>query len=147
MEILKMTAAHRATARDMAKVFYNSNAVLRPVPDEFIERNIAEAVGDNPHFNGYMFMEDGEFAGFGYISEYYETEVGGMCVMIIDLYISEKYRRRGFGTEFFRFVFNKYSYAKRFRLEVEKSNTAAIAAYENLGFENLDYLQMIKEIS
>ena len=145
MEIIKMTEAHRDDVRRMSEVFYNSAAVTHEVPSEYIEKNINEALGENPYFTGYVLIENGSPAGFSYVSAYYETEVGGMCAMIIDLYVDEKYRGRGFGTQLFEFVFREYSHAKRFRLEVERSNTSAIALYGKLGFEELGYMQMIKE--
>ncbi len=145
MEIIKMSEAHRDEVKRMSEVFYSSAAVAHEVPAEYIERNINEALGENPYFTGYVLMEEDSPAGFSYVSEYYETEVGGMCAMIIDLYVDEKYRGRGFGTRLFEFVFKEYSHAKRFRLEVERNNTSAIALYRKLGFEELGYMQMIKE--
>ena len=145
MEIVKMTAAHHDDVRRMSEIFYNSDAVDHDVPAESIEKNIAEATGDNPYFTGYVLAEDGENVGYSYVSQYYETEIGGMCVMIIDLYIDEKCRGRGFGTQLFNFVFKEYSHAKRFRLEVERDNENAVALYKKLGFKELGYMQMIIE--
>lgn len=145
MEIVKMTEHFMDDVKRMSEIFYSSSAVAQYVPSECIERNICEAIGENPYFTGYVMIENGSPVGFSYVSEYYETEVGGMCVMIVDLYVEAKYRGRGFGTQFFEFVFKEYSYAKRFRLEVEKNNISAIDLYRRLGFDELGYMQMIKE--
>lgn len=131
-------------ALEMAEVFYNSAAVLSPVPQNILVHNIEQALDENSNLDGYIFTEDGKAVGMGYVSQYYETEVGGICVIILDLYISDEYRNRGFATKFFEFVFEKYSYAKRFRLELEKDNLKAEALYKKLGFKKLEYMQMIK---
>ena len=46
------------------------------------------------------------------MTTYYETEVGGICVQIIDLYVNENARGKGVG-QYFNYLFDKYSDAKR----------------------------------
>jgi ribosomal protein S18 acetylase RimI-like enzyme len=45
-----------------------------------------------------------------------------------------------------QFMEDEYPSAKRFHLEVAEENTRAIELYKKLGYEILEYVQMIKEI-
>jgi ribosomal protein S18 acetylase RimI-like enzyme len=76
----------------------------------------------------------------------FATEVGGLVVLLEDLYISEERRGKGLGHKFMQFIEQEYPLAKRFRLEVTKENTQAIDLYGKLGFEVLEYVQMVKNI-
>lgn len=145
MEIVKMQKCHIVDVERMAKVFYYGDAVCHEIPWENIKATISEAISDSEFLDGYVFEVDGETAGFGFITKYYESECGGICVQIIDLYIDMKFRKQGIAKKYFEFVFNKYSYAKRFRLEVVEDNYPAVNLYKSMGFEKLPYMQMIKE--
>lgn len=145
MEIVEMQERHAADMERMTKVFYCSEAVCHEIPWKNIESTIAEAVSDSEMLDGYVFEADGEAAGFGFITKYFESECGGVCVQIMDLYVEEKFRGRGFAKQYFEFVFKEYSYAKRFRLEAAPDNENAIRLYKNLGFKEISYIQMIKE--
>lgn len=142
MNIETMKECHVDKVLEMSKVFYTSDALDHDVPMDIIKKNINVAVSDNDILTGYVFCENNEIVGFSYVTEYYETEVGGVCVQILDLYIDEKYRGRGFASQYFRYVFDKYSYAKRFRLEYVKENESAIAVYKHMGFKKISYGQM-----
>ena len=142
MNIEIMNESHARKVLEMSKVFYTSDALDHEVPMDIIKENIDVAVSDNDILTGYVFCEDDEIVGFSYVTTYYETEVGGVCAQILDLYIDEKYRGRGFASQYFRYVFDKYSYAKRFRLEYVKENESAIAVYKHLGFKEISYGQM-----
>lgn len=137
-----MNNSHTDKLLDMAKIFYSSDALDHEVPIDIIKQNIKEAVGDNSILTGYVFCEDNNIIGFSYVTCYYETEVGGVCAQVLDLYIDEKYRGRGFATQYFNYIFEKYSYAKRFRLEVVKDNIKAIDVYKRMGFKDISYGQM-----
>jgi len=43
-------------------------------------------------------------------------------------------------------LFKEYPAAKRFHLEVAEENTRAIGLYKKLGYEVLDYVQMVKNV-
>ena len=68
--------------------------------------------------------------------------MGGICVQIIDLYVNENARGKGVATQYFNYLFDKYSDAKRFRLEVVKDNVKAISLYKKMGFTDVSYGQM-----
>ncbi len=145
MEIKKMQKCHVPDVKQMAKKFYYSDAVCHEIPWENIQNSIETAVSDDSILDGYVFDADGETAGFSFITQYFETECGGICVQIIDLYVDEKFRKQGIAKQYFEFVFGKYSHAKRFRLEAVEDNYPAVSLYKKLGFKKLDYMQMIKE--
>lgn len=142
MEIKVMDSSHIDKVLEMSKVFYSSDALDHEVPIDIIKENIKTAVSDNDVLTGYVFYENGELTGFSYITSYYETEVGGICVQILDLYVDDNYRGQGFASQYFRYVFDKYSYAKRFRLEYVKDNERALNVYKHLGFKEIAYGQM-----
>lgn len=142
MNIEVMNKSHVDKVLEMSKIFYSSDALDHEVPMDIISDNINVAVSDNDMLTGYVFREGDEIVGFSYVTCYYETEVGGVCAQILDLYIDEKYRGRGFATQYFNFLFDKYSYAKRFRLEVVKDNEKAINVYKRMGFKEISYGQM-----
>lgn len=147
MRIEKMTEADRADVLAMSREFYSSDAVSHPADNAKLVNVFETALSSLPSFNGYIFKDDGgKAAGYAYISEYYESEIGGMCVMLIDLFVKSEYRGRGIATSFFKFVKREYSYAKRLRLEVMPDNENAIAAYRRWGFADLPYKQMIMDM-
>lgn len=143
MEIKKMNENYYSEVFDMTKAFYSSDAVDHKIPDINIKNTIDNALTEGNLFDGYIMFEDSNIIGFAYVTRYFETEVGGDCVMILDLYIKKEHRKKGYGSAFLNYVFQQYSYAKRFRLEVSKDNISAIHAYKKLGFTELSYKQMV----
>ena len=139
----KMNSNDFNTILDFAKNFYSSNAVNHSVPEQTLAASVTEAIGDNPNFVGYTFKDGEKTVGFSYISTYFESEIGGICVLIEDIYIVEKHRGQGICSRYFDFIFNEYSFAKRFRIELTPENNDARRLYERIGFKTLSYDQMI----
>lgn len=132
---------------EMASEFYHSPAVLHPVPDAFFERTADEALASDAYAQIYILECDRRPAGYGLTAKTFSQEAGGYVIWLEELYIREEYRSRGLGSEFFAYVEKKYEgRAARFRLEVEEDNVRAVSLYKRLGYETLDYVQMIKEI-
>ena len=130
----------------MAKDFYSSNAVEHNIDINIIEATFEAAVSNSPFMRALMIEDDNAPVGFGLLSFYHATEVGGLAVLLEDLYINEACRGKGLGREFMCFMEREYPSAKRFSLEVAKENTRAIELYKSLGYEILDYVQMVKNI-
>lgn len=128
----------------MAKRFYAPPAVLH-FPSEDVMLSAFQASFDTPEFvKGYMFEYNNEPAGYAIISMKFETEVGGFAAWVEELFVEEKFRSRGIGKNFFDFLTNEFKgKIKRIRLEVGNENEGAKKLYQNLGFEYLDYKQMI----
>lgn len=131
---------------EMTKEFYTSEAVLHSIPQEYIETTFDNLVNNTPYAKGYMIEYNGEIAGYALLAITYSNEVGGKVVWIEEIFIKEEFRGKGIGKNVFGQIKELNKDAKRFRLEVTKENLGAIRLYENLGYENLDYLQMTIDI-
>lgn len=142
MNIELMSECHKDRVLELSKEFYCSDALDHEIPMEIVASNIDTAISDNSCLVGYVFCDEKNVVGFSYITTYYETEIGGMCLQIIDLYVEQSARGKGIATQYFNYLFDKYTDAKRFRLEVVSDNEKAISLYKKIGFENVSYSQM-----
>ena len=128
----------------MVKKFYAPPAVLHFPSDEVMMSAFYASFEIPELVKGYMFEYDDSPAGYAIVSMKFETEVGGMAAWIEELFVEEKYRSKGIGKNFFRFLAEEEKgKIKRIRLEVGDDNEGAKKLYENIGFEFLDYKQMV----
>lgn len=108
-----------------------------------LHRTFLDAVGQEPSLWGLVLWDGGQAVGFSYLTSFYACECGGKTLMIEEIYLKESCRGKGFGRQFFRWLFQEYPQVKRFRLEVTKANAGAAKLYASLGFVPLEYNQMI----
>lgn len=143
--IRKLTAQDREIYLSLAHAFYQSSAVLAPVPDSHLEATFDELMRSDVYAEGYLLEWEGEAAGYALISKTFSQEAGGLTVWLEELFVLPEYRSHGLGRSFLEFLGREYAAAKRLRLEVEAENVRAVALYEKLGFRVLPYAQMVKE--
>ena len=144
--IRRFTENDRESYIEMAGEFYHSDAVLHPIPDGYFVRTVEEALRSDAYAEIFLFECDGETAGYGLTAKTYSQEAGGYVWWIEEVYIREKFRSRGLGREFFHYLEEqKGKEVTRLRLEVEEENTRAAALYRKLGYEVLNYEQMVKD--
>lgn len=126
----------------LSKLFYATDAVLSPLPEEFHKNIFKEICRSSAYLEAFLFSFAGEIAGYGLVSKRFSTEAGGLECWVEDLFVLPKFRGQGIGGAFLDFVKKRYS-TNRFRLEVEEENHRAVALYRKHGFEFLSYRQMI----
>ncbi|MBQ9940890.1 MAG: GNAT family N-acetyltransferase [Clostridia bacterium] len=143
--IREITKQDRSVFLQLAKEFYSSDAVLGNIPDSYHDNAFSEAVNSKIYLRIFIFEYENKTAGYATVSKKFETESGGFCMWIEDFYIREEFRSKRLGSEFINFMDRNFPYAKRLRLEVEQENTRAINLYKKHGFDNLPYMQMIKQ--
>ena len=68
MQVRPMTAADREIVLPMVEQFYHSPAVEHAVPHDIIRKTFADAVGLNPHLEGFVLEEEGQPVGFAYLT-------------------------------------------------------------------------------
>ncbi|MCR5505454.1 MAG: GNAT family N-acetyltransferase [Bacilli bacterium] len=125
--------------------FYASPAVIHKPEVEVLKRNIDACLNPDIPLRGIVFTIDDKIVGYSMLAMSFSTEYGVPCVWIEDIFVKEKYRNRGIGTEFFNYLKREYPREQyRLRLEVEKDNERAISFYEQNGLTDIEYLQ--KEI-
>ena len=130
----------------LSKEFYDSDAVLHPLPDAYHDQTFQELMQSSAYAQGFMLESDGTPAGYALLAKTFSREAGGIVLWVEEIYIRPAYRGHGLGKEFFAFLFQHAgSEVKRIRLEVEPENTGAIRLYQSLGFQTLPYMQMVKE--
>ena len=128
----------------LSREFYNSPAVLAPIKEEYHENAFCELMRSRDYLDCYILEYDGNVAGFGLLNISYCHEAGGKIVWFEELYIREAFRSHGIGRAFFAYVEEHFP-AFRYRLEVEKENERAVKLYKSLGYDFLEYDQMIKD--
>ncbi len=128
----------------MVKKFYAPPAVLHFPSDEVMLSAFDASLSIPELVKGYIFECGGKPAGYSIVSMKFETEVGGMAAWIEELFVEEEFRGMGVAHSFFDFLSEELKGSiKRLRLEVGDENEGAKRLYQNLGFEFLDYKQMV----
>ena len=142
-----ITAADETDFYTMAEEFYHSDAVLHPIPAEYHRRAFAEMMRSGQYLSGSIFTAGDNTAGFAVTNRMMQHEAGGVMVWVEDLYIRPAYRGQGLGSRFLAWLEEQLrGDAVMLRLETEPENERAQELYYRLGYENLNYLQMIKRL-
>ena len=155
--IRKYESRHRNDFLQMMKEFFASPAVLHNVPEKHFRKTIDQLENDSPYLDVYVFEACEEssqnsevadtgvagtrIAGYGAVTKTYSNEAGGLCFWFDEIYIREEVRGQGLGSAFIKQVIAEHPEVKRFRLETEPENEAAVRLYKKLGFEPLEYCQ------
>ena len=138
-----ITAADEAVYLQMAHDFYQSEAVDHVIPDSYLERTFQALISGSPFSACYLFEIDGETAGYALLALTWSKEAGGLTVWVDELYVLPRFRSHGLGRSFLASLPTLYHDAVRLRLEVEDRNVRAKSLYRQLGYEMLNYQQMI----
>ena len=144
--IRNMNNDDKAVFFEMMKDFYSSKAVTHNIDASVMEATFNAAINEPHLLRGFIIEDSGTPAGFALISFCYATEVGGLAVLLEDIYLSKACRGKGLGSKFIGYIEKEYPKAKRFYLEVTKENTRAIDLYKKHGYEIHEYVQMAKNI-
>ncbi len=132
---------------ELLEEFYESNAVSHKIPKEYMEHTIDFALTNNVHNKIIICKINDNYAGFCHLSFAFSCEVGGLVLIIEEIYVRDEFQGQGLGTAIFDFIRCEYEgKVKRYRLEVMSDNAPAIKLYKRLGFKDLDYKQMILDL-
>ena len=145
LQIRKMTREDENAVIPMVYGFYRSDAVDHAVAEEVLNRTFQAAVTDGTLLDGLVLEDETGVVGFAYLSSYYACEVGGVNMMLEEIFIIPEARGKGYGTEFFRWMEKTFPEVRRFRLEVTEANQEAVRLYEHLGYQFIRYAQMAKD--
>ena len=102
-----------------------------------------EAEDGEVYLYRYSEDENGQPCAYCLLALTWSNEAGGLCVWLEEIMVDDEQRGKGIGSRIIAAVHEKYNTAARYRLEVTESNVRASALYHMLGFEDLEYRQMI----
>ena len=137
----------RALYMKLVDEFYHSPAVAHPVDPNNYEITFDEFMRSDTYTECFIIEHEGEPAGYAIIAKTFSQECGGPVIWLEELYILPQFRSMGLGREYFAFVERELApRAARLRLEVEPDNSRAIRLYRSLGYTELGYGQMVKEL-
>lgn len=146
--IRKVEPRDKALLLRLTEEFYASEAVLHAIPKVHHERLFEELMRSDAYAEAYIIEQDTVPAGYALLAKTYSHESGGPVIWIEEIYILPAFRGNGLGREFFEYLENNYGASVcRFRLEYEPDNKKAAQLYRRLGFQELEYRQMVKENS
>ncbi len=144
--IQKLTKEYKDEYLKLVQEFYSSEAVLHPIPVKYMEDTFDELMKDSPYLDCYLYVKDDVPVGYMLLSHSFSPEAGGKIVWLEELYLKEGYRNLGIGHELLEYLNDVVGKDKaRIRLEVEPDNDRAKKLYGSVGYEELPYLQMIKD--
>lgn len=142
--IRKLELKDKETFIEMSNLFYKSIAVIKPTKPRYLNRTLKEIVADSPYIEGYVYEYDNHIAGYMLLTFTYSNELGGNVTTIDELYVKDEFQGCGIGTEMLKFVEKAYEDQKAITLLVNEKNIPAKTLYEKKGYEEVEYLQMIK---
>ncbi|MBQ8322297.1 MAG: GNAT family N-acetyltransferase [Clostridia bacterium] len=145
IEIIEMKDTHAEAVIEMMRTFYASDAVSTNGSEEIFRADVGNCINGSPYLEGYVFADGDRLVGYGMIAKSFSTEFGRRCIWIEDIYIIPEYRSQGLGTEFLRFVEQKFPGAL-LRLEAEVENAHALHTYHKNGFTELPYTELMKMV-
>lgn len=146
MQIRRFRPEERELYLEMTEAFYQSPAVVSPVPRAYLERTFDEMMRSDVYVEGLLMeTEDGKPVGYMVLNKTFSQECGGPSVWVEELSVLPEYRGHGFGAQALEWVKENYAHFGRIRLEVEYDNEKAMRLYSRLGFEELAYKQMVIE--
>lgn len=130
---------------EMCLDFYSGEAVLHTIPEGNIQKTFEALIRGNPYIKGHLITTDDGIAGYGLHWLYWSNESGGLMCFVDEIYVKSEYRGQRLGTEYLEALREIYKdEVVGFRLEVSEENERATKLYERLGFESLNYEQMIR---
>lgn len=135
----------RSAYISMSRDFYSGDSAIAPVSEENFSKTFEAVLRGDKSVRGCIIEKDGERAGYALLPFFWSCEAGGMTVVLDELYILEKFRGSGLGSQFMQWLINEYEDTPRIRLEVCRANLRVKHLYERYGFKELPYLQMTKD--
>ncbi len=146
--VRRIEEADREFFLGAADTFYHTDAVEKPLTMKKLEAIFAEMMRSDVYLEGMILLHNGERAGYAAIAKTFQTESAALTVWVEDLYILPEFRGKGLGNTFFERLFERFdSVTGRYRLEVEPENETAYNLYKKMGFRELGYTEMIKEMN
>ena len=120
----------------LIKALYFEDPEGKPISIDKIERTLKELHPSNDKGSILIIEDSGKIIGYSILINFWSNEYGGNILFIDELYIIPKYRGKGIGAGFIKYlVENRYGNSAAISLEITPSNTRAGELYKRIGFK------------
>ena len=116
------------------------------ITEDKINRTIIE-LAEKPDKGGlFLFLSDGQIAGYSILINYWSNEHGGNVGVIDEIYVQPQFRHKGMASAFLNFILLELTAIKMLQLEVTTTNKRALKYYKKQGFSISENCFMIKKL-
>lgn len=125
------------TFLQLCREFYGADATLRAFSETTARKTFNRIMDRHENLWGYLLfdLELGEPVGYSLVTSYWCNEEGGNVLIIDELFISTRYRRKGYACMFMNWLAEKFQNdAVSITLEVLNTNQSAKCFYDKEGF-------------
>lgn len=109
------------------------------------KKYLRDGFGTNPAFEGFVAEVDSRVVGYALYHSGYDTDKGARLIYLIDLFVSQEWRRRGIGEKLMQSIseVGRKRNAEWIVWNVFKRNPSATSFYEKLGARYEDELHIM----
>ncbi len=119
----------------MIFALYQEDPDGEPITEDKISRTIIELTEKSDKGNVFLFLFDGQIAGYSILINFWSNEHGGDVGVIDEIYFLPPFRHRGIASAFLDFAFSELNTtSKMLQLEVTQTNQRALNYYQRRGF-------------
>lgn len=130
----------------MGRDFYAGEGTLFPISDQKLLDTFDCLMRGEPGLRGCILEHEGQVVGYALLVFYWSCEAGGQTVQLEELYLSERVRGCGLGSQFRNGCCgNTRAVQSGFAWRFGPRNQRVKKLYERYGFEILPYEQMVLE--
>lgn len=146
LELIKVNPKESELLKDYIEALYRFEGDFEAIVH--IEEGLKSLFKNEALATPYFIKQGAEKIGYVILTRYHSVEKGGLTIYIDELYVEERFRRRGIGKTILHEVVGvaKSEKAKALWANTEHNNLGAQAFFKGAGFRQNRYLNFERDI-
>lgn len=146
VELVKVTPQESELLKDYIEALYRFEGDFEAIVN--IEEGVKSLFKNEALATPYFIKQGNEKIGYVILTRYHSVEKGGLTIYIDELYVEERFRRRGVGKTILDEVVNvaRREKAKALWANTEHNNEGSQRFFKNAGFRQNRYLNFERHI-
>ena len=146
IELIKVSPNESELLKDYVEALYRFEGDFEAIVN--IEDGVKSLFKNEALATPYFIKQGNEKIGYVILTRYHSVEKGGLTIYIDELYVEERFRRRGVGKTILDEVVNiaRREKAKALWANTEHNNEGSQRFFKNAGFRQNKYLNFERQI-
>ncbi|NBX67726.1 MAG: GNAT family N-acetyltransferase [Proteobacteria bacterium] len=146
IELIKVSPNESELLKDYVEALYRFEGDFEAIVN--IEEGVKSLFKNEALATPYFIKQGNEKIGYVILTRYHSVEKGGLTIYIDELYVEERFRRRGVGKTILDEVVNiaRREKAKALWANTEHNNEGSQRFFKNAGFRQNKYLNFERQI-